>query len=142
VLACACDVRYMSGGTIGLTELLVGVPFPPVPLEISRHVLGTATTSMVVNGRTLTPGEALTIGLVDEVVGTEDLLDVAVHRAHELTKVPADVYALTKEQLHRPVHELLERSHPLDDARVLEHWQSESTREAMTHYLAGLAKRP
>ncbi len=36
VLAAATDVRLMSAGTIGLTELLVGVPFPVAALEIVR----------------------------------------------------------------------------------------------------------
>jgi enoyl-CoA hydratase len=36
VLACAADRRLMlrDGGRIGVTELLVGVPFPPVAFEI------------------------------------------------------------------------------------------------------------
>ena len=38
VLACAADRRLMAreGGRIGVTELLVGVPFPPVAMEIMR----------------------------------------------------------------------------------------------------------
>ena len=47
VLAAACDIRLMSGGTIGLTELTVGVPFPTVPLEIMRHAAGPALEAMV-----------------------------------------------------------------------------------------------
>ena len=39
VLACACDQRVMaeSGGRIGVPELLVGVPFPALAMEIMRH---------------------------------------------------------------------------------------------------------
>ncbi|MGR6917633.1 enoyl-CoA hydratase/isomerase family protein [[Actinomadura] parvosata] len=47
VLAAACDARLMSGGTIGLTELAAGVPFPTVPLEIMRHAAGPALEAMV-----------------------------------------------------------------------------------------------
>ncbi len=47
VLAAACDIRLMSGGTIGLTELAAGVPFPTVPLEIMRHAVGPALDAMV-----------------------------------------------------------------------------------------------
>src|SRR5262245_63242137 len=38
VLACAADRRLMArdGGRIGVTELLVGVPFPPVAMDIMR----------------------------------------------------------------------------------------------------------
>ena len=47
VLAAACDIRLMSGGTIGLAELAAGVPFPTVPLEIMRHAVGPALDAMV-----------------------------------------------------------------------------------------------
>ena len=38
VLACAADRRLMAqdGGRIGVTELLVGVPFPSIAMEIMR----------------------------------------------------------------------------------------------------------
>src|SRR5262249_29602285 len=41
VLAGAADKRLMAGeqGRIGVTELLVGVPFPPIALEIMRHAV-------------------------------------------------------------------------------------------------------
>src|SRR5258706_12026120 len=44
ILACACDYRLMARGSgrIGVPELRVGVPFPMVPAEITRHALGTA----------------------------------------------------------------------------------------------------
>src|SRR5262249_41228244 len=65
VIAAACDVRLMSAGTIGLTELLVGVPFPTSALEIVRFAAGPAATGLALTGRALTPGEAFQIGLVD-----------------------------------------------------------------------------
>ena len=40
IIACAADRRVMAeqGGRIGIPELLVGVPFPVVPLEIVRRM--------------------------------------------------------------------------------------------------------
>jgi enoyl-CoA hydratase len=37
-LAASCDYRLMSGGKIGVPELLVGVPFPTVIMEILKFV--------------------------------------------------------------------------------------------------------
>ena len=39
VLACCADRRVMAndGGRIGVTEMLVGVPFPALAFEIMRH---------------------------------------------------------------------------------------------------------
>lgn len=53
VLAVACDVRLMAGGTIGLSEMRVGVPFPGVPLEVMRHALGPATRRFVLSAELL-----------------------------------------------------------------------------------------
>ncbi|MDX1515040.1 MAG: enoyl-CoA hydratase/isomerase family protein, partial [Gammaproteobacteria bacterium] len=41
VLACACDFRVMGkgGGTMGVPELRVGVPFPTVAMEILRSAI-------------------------------------------------------------------------------------------------------
>src|SRR5712691_4929714 len=36
IMAFACDYRIMSSGRIGVPEALVGVPFPPLALEIVR----------------------------------------------------------------------------------------------------------
>lgn len=76
VLAAACDVRLMSCGTIGLTELAAGVPFPTVPLEVMRHATGAAVDRLVLTAARLDPQEAHRTGLVDEVV-TGDLLGAA-----------------------------------------------------------------
>ena len=77
VLAAACDIRLMSGGTISLAELAAGVPFPTVPLEIMRHAVGPALDAMVL-GAGLTPDQAASIGLVHEVVGPDQLLGAAL----------------------------------------------------------------
>src|SRR6266478_4907129 len=39
IIAFACDYRLMSGGRIGVPEALVGVPFPPLALEIVRFAV-------------------------------------------------------------------------------------------------------
>jgi enoyl-CoA hydratase len=54
VLALACDLRLMSGGRIGLTELTVGVPFPTTALEIARHALGSRGRQALLHAQTET----------------------------------------------------------------------------------------
>ena len=68
VLACACDHRVMNQGhgRIGVTELLVGVPFPITALEILRFAVGTRRLSeLACFGRTYRAAEAVGLGLVD-----------------------------------------------------------------------------
>ena len=51
VLAMCADLRLMSGGTIGLTELAVGVPFPVAALEICRDAMGTSARLAALQAR-------------------------------------------------------------------------------------------
>ena len=43
--------------------------------------------------------EALSMGILDEVVAPEELMDVATRAAQRLARIPADTYQLTKEAL-------------------------------------------
>ena len=140
VLAAACDVRLMSGGTIGLTELLVGVPFPVTPLEIMRFAVGPAVAGLALTGRTMGPEDARRIGLVDTVVEPDDLLPEAVRRAGALSRGPAEAYALTKEQLHRSTCQQIEELRPVEDRRVADQWESAETRVAAAEYLGRLGR--
>ena len=76
LLAFACDYRLMTDGghRIGLPELSVGLPFPAVGHEIVRFAVpGHRVQSLMYTGATLTPGEALAAGFLDEVVAPESL---------------------------------------------------------------------
>ena len=97
ILAAACDERVMSGGKIGVTELLVGVPFPTTALDILGYAWGVpAARRAVLSGATLRPDEALAAGHVDQI-GT---LAAALTRAQRLAEIAPDSYRLTKAQLH------------------------------------------
>src|SRR5438876_4923068 len=108
VLACAADQRLMprEAGRIGVTELLVGVPFPSVAMEIMRC----ATTSRyfeeaIFGGATYAPAEAAQRGLANEIVASEELLAGAVARAKALAAISPSAFALTKRQMRQPALE-------------------------------------
>jgi enoyl-CoA hydratase len=140
VLAAACDIRLMSSGTIGLTELAAGVPFPTVALEIMRHAVGPALDPMVLGASRLAPDQATAIGLVHEIVEPDQLLTAALRQAEELCAAPPDVYALSKRQLHRPARERIDTDQPTDDPQVLAIWSSERTNQTLRTYLASLRR--
>ena len=142
VIAAACDERLMSGGTIGLAELPVGVPFPTSALEIVRHVLGPQTTRLVLSGQLLGPPAAQSIGLVDHVEPSESLVTRALERASALSRIPADVFAFTKQQLHEPATSRVLALGPEADERVLELWCSNPVHAAIASYLHALRSRP
>lgn len=139
VLAAACDLRLMSGGTIGLTELAAGVPFPTVPLEIMRHAVGPAAERLVLAAHRLDPTQAAEIGLIQETVAADDLLPTALDRANQLAAAPPEVYALAKSQLRRPARERIDVGAPLDEDEVLRIWSAPALHARLRDYLANLA---
>lgn len=140
VLAAACDLRLMSGGTIGLTELAAGVPFPTAPLEVMRHAVGAAAERMVLTGSRMDAAQATAIGLIHEVVPPEELLPVAIRRAAELAAAPPEVYALSKTQLRRPARERVEIGRRLDEEHILRQWSAPTLQQQLKDYLANLSK--
>ena len=105
LLVAAADQRLMAAGTarIGLPELQVGVPFPPLALEIMRFATPPQHFQTIVyRAGTHEPEAALALGLLDEVVEPDALLDRALARAERLASVPADTFAITKREIRRP----------------------------------------
>jgi enoyl-CoA hydratase len=141
VLALACDVRLMSGGRIGLAELAVGVPFPTSALEIVRHTLGTNAGRAVLRAETVGPEQALTLGMVDEVVGPDELHPRALDLATELAARAPEAYRLAKTQLHGPANAAIDATTAEDDAAVLAGWTSDETRRRIEAALEALTRR-
>ncbi len=144
VLACACDQRLMSDGKgrVGVPELLVGVPFPWLALEILRATTPRAhIAELVYRGRTYPPAEALARGLVDEIVAPEQLMPRALELARSLGAVPREAFCLAKAQLRDRVLEERERRRE-HDAFVLRAWRDPATHARISTYLeATLAKK-
>jgi enoyl-CoA hydratase len=113
VLACCADVRVMADGDgqIGLAELRVGVPFPRAALEIVRYAVGGVwVRRLALGGQTYRPPQAAELGLVDEVVPADELLERAKTTARALAEQsPADTFTVTKAQLHRDAIERIDR---------------------------------
>jgi enoyl-CoA hydratase len=138
VLACAADHRVMAGGPgrIGVTELLVGVPFPAVALEIMRFVVPPhRLQDTVYLGRTHDPEAAMARGLVDEVVEPDRLLPRAVEVAHALAAIPPGTFALTKRQLRQPVRDFLAVHGAALDAAVAPLWAADAVRAVARGYV-------
>lgn len=138
ILTAACDVRLMAdgGGTIGVTELPVGVPFPSWALEIMRFSTAREHLSEVVlTGRRYTPEEGMARGLLDEVVPAEALRDRALEVARELAAVPEPTFAHTKRQLRQPSVDRVHRHGPDFNSLAEALWASAEVAAAIRGYL-------
>ncbi|WP_033289370.1 enoyl-CoA hydratase/isomerase family protein [Amycolatopsis jejuensis] len=144
VLAAACDHRIAAEGPgrIGVTELLVGVPFPLSALEILRCTYGTTPLpALIYSGATLTMADAQPRGIVDEVVPADELATRARELATRLGELPADAFAHTKAQLRQPYHERIAENRMSDDVQVERMWRSEAALAAVKAYVEKVLKR-
>lgn len=144
ILAAACDRRIMAEGTgrIGLPELLVGVPFPALPLQIvSARMSDAAFRGLVLTGRMVQVDEAIALGLIDEKSPAEALLDRAIAAANQLAAFPPGAFALTKEAFTALI---LDRTACLSDlnTRVVHSWMQPQTYDTIRAYLERTVKKP
>lgn len=139
ILACAADHRVMTqeAARIGIPELLVGVPFPALALEIMRATASAYhLQQLMYRGLTCEPSQALAWGLVDELVDTESVMTRARERARELAAIPTRSFELTKLQTRLPSRERLASPTAQEaDAQVLQAWNSPEVVTAIRQYL-------
>ncbi|MEV7040519.1 enoyl-CoA hydratase/isomerase family protein [Amycolatopsis sp. NPDC051061] len=136
VLAAACDHRVLGPGTIGVTELLVGVPFPLAALEILRCAYGTAPLpALTYSGEVYGGEDALARGLVDELAPPDEVLERALAVAARLGELPAEPFAHTKAQLRQPFHERIAEHRHTDDPEVERQWRSPAALAAVKSYV-------
>lgn len=86
-LALACDVRIMADGdfVIGLSEVLLALtPGGGGSQRLTRLIGSQQSLVAILEGRAFTPSEALALGVVDEVVPQEMVLECAIERAEYL----------------------------------------------------------
>jgi enoyl-CoA hydratase len=144
VLAAACDYRLMARGhgTIGVPELLVGLPFPLVAIEILRFATSTAhLQELVYQGTTYGTDAAYERGLVDELVAAEAVMDRARAVALRLAAEPVARFQLTKRQLRAPTMAAIAAHAAETDAAVLAEWERPETQAAVRAYLDARKRR-
>lgn len=102
ILLLACDYRLGVEGDyrVGLNEVAIGASFPRVALEIVRLRLPHARASELLLGASLYPaGQALRLGLVDEMLPADTFDATVLRRATRLGGFPREAYAHTKAAL-------------------------------------------
>jgi enoyl-CoA hydratase len=144
VLACCTDLRLMArdAGRMGITELLVGLPFPALAFEVMRFVaMPPDLPSLLYTGETFQPADAIDRGLIDEIVEPAALLDRAVAAAGSLAALAPPAFALTKEQLRLGVTERMKKDGRRIDAAVTKIWASPKATETIRDYVAKTLKK-
>ncbi len=143
ILTSACDHRVMNDGhgRIGVTELLVGVPFPITALEILRFAVGTPRLKeLTYTGRTYTAAEAVRLGLIDEAVEEGSVLERAVAVAGDLAALPPEPLRHTRRQIRGPALDRIAQERTTDDL-VHRMWDSPAARAKVGEYVQRTLRR-
>ena len=138
VMLCAADVRYAARGKsrIGVPELLVGVPFPLIALQILKFTARSDRLQDVVYaGQNYDIESALEVGLCERLFEPDELVGKSCMRAQELAEIPRESFRFTKEAMRAEVKDLLMRRAEAMDADVTELWCSDDVRDAVKEYL-------
>jgi enoyl-CoA hydratase len=144
VLVETADQRVMAdgSGTIGVTEVLVGVPFAVGALEILRFGAGPRGFGrLILRGETVTAREALELGLVDEVADPAAVLDRSVELALSLAAIPPRSFEQLKAGLRRPFWQAVGDRAAGFDAGIDETWKSDRVLAAIASYVEGIRSR-
>ncbi|HNO09359.1 MAG TPA: enoyl-CoA hydratase/isomerase family protein [bacterium] len=140
VLAACADYRIMAGGRIGVSELRVGVPFPVSALEIMRSVVPQKFLSEVLyDAKNYTPDEAKTVGLIDAIIGSNELMSEALKKVKAWSAIPATAFAITKRQLQAPYLDRIH--HNAIDTYVVNLWKEPATLNAIGNFVASTIKK-
>ena len=143
VLACCADKRIAArdGGRIGVTELLVGVPFPAMAFEVMRFATAPQhLPDVILRGPTFSPDDALQRGLVDRVVDPAELMDRALAEANALGALPPATFAMTKGQIRQPLIDRMTKDGARVDALAERIWTSPDTLAQVRKFVARTLK--
>jgi len=138
VLACCADRRIMArtSGRIGVTELLVGVPFPALALEVVRFAVPSRyLPEFTLSGATYDTDAAVDRGWVDELAEPEDLIEDALSVARELAELSPPAFAQTKAQIRAPVAERMAARGAATEQAVTDIWCAPETLARIRDYV-------
>jgi len=142
VLTLFCDWRVMAQGEykLGLNEVQVGIPLPPVITAGLRRLAGPRIAEqLAVTGSLISPEEALKAGLVDEIAAPELVIDRALEYCHRLLNVPEVAMKVTRAEARRDLVAIFRTDMNEELQRVIEAWWHPSTQSAL-HALAARLK--
>jgi enoyl-CoA hydratase/carnithine racemase len=140
VLALACDWRVMTDGPSGfaLNEINVGLSFPYGIARMVVNLLGAGYSRQVLlMGDPVSPDDALRIGLVNEVVPHDQVIERSLARAHQFASKPPGTFSAIKNQILEVTGCNDQSDRDQLDA-FIEAWDSEESRAARRALLASM----
>ena len=144
VLSIMTDYRIMSKGDflIGLNEVAVGLSMPIGIGRVFQSLLGERLAEkMTLTGELVNPQKAKEIGLVDEIINQEELLEHTILTMNKWLKLPFDKQIESKLTLRNEVIKLMKINSKSDCKAVINAWFSAECRSTMIKIIDNLLKK-
>jgi Delta3-Delta2-enoyl-CoA isomerase len=144
VLALFCDYRIAAEGDwkIGLNEVQVGLPLPPVIYSALQRLVGARQAArLAIGGVLISPAEALSLGLVDETVPSEQVVERAVKWCQEWLALPSVAMTRTRREARAELAGLFEQNLPREIEEISGWWWDEQVQSVLRSLMERLAKK-
>jgi Delta3-Delta2-enoyl-CoA isomerase len=130
VIAIFCDCRIMASGDfkLGLNEVQVGIPLPPIVIACLKRLVGARVADyLAVMGPLISPQQALQFGLVDELA-EPDVVSRAVEWCQRLVELPEAAIS-TRRDARKDLIALFENTTESEQNSFTDSWFSPSTQK-------------
>jgi enoyl-CoA hydratase/carnithine racemase len=144
VLALYCDWRVMAQGDfkIGLNEVQVGIPLPPVIMAGVRRLVGARIGErLAVSGALVSSNEALNLGVVDQLAPAEMVVERSLEWCQRLLALPPEAMTITRRLARADVAGIFECDLKPELECVIAGWWSPETQGTLRALVERLGKK-
>jgi len=144
VLPLFCDWRGVAQGEwkIGFSEVQVGLPLPPVIFAALKRQVGSRQAErLAAGGSLISVAEAVNIGLVDEALPGERVVNRAVEWCQSLLALPPQAMAATRRKARADLVSLFDQGLDRELDEVIASWWSDEAQTVLKALAERLAKK-
>lgn len=134
ILALCCDWRFIAEGRklMGLNEVKLGVPVPYLTDRVLHALAGVRYARRIMEcGDFYAPAEALEMGMVDQVLPVEEVVNNAIAHAEKLGSLPGAAYGMIKQNRVETTAAEVLAGETEKERYFIESWYSEAVRERL-----------
>lgn len=145
LMSLTCDYRIMADNprySIGLNETLLGIVAPFWFKDTMANTIGHRNTEMALAlGLLYSPSDALNIGLVDQIVPQDQLLDTAAKTMTKWLAIPDHARQITKSMMRKATIDKMTSNREADIQNFVNFITKDSIQKSLRMYLEMLKKR-
>jgi enoyl-CoA hydratase/carnithine racemase len=145
VLALCCDYRIMAEGKfiIGLNEVPIGIIIPESIFHLYSFWLGQANAyRFLLEGKLMHTQQALSTGLIDEVVNPESILHAAERKMLTYIQLERNAWQQSKKNMRAELLKKVSADPTEMISPMLAQWWSASTRSILKTIIQNLQQKP